>query len=236
MAESTRTTPGSPSGSPYSGASTPVPPGSRQGEKSSAQGGDSAAHVVEDAKEMGSELIGAARDSAASMLDMQRNRAADQISAVAQALRDSTESLDRNSAGAVVRYADQAARQISDFAEVVRSRSWSELADDAETFARRWPLAFMASAVGIGFIAGRFMLSSAGQARQHNAVQGTDVASHSAGTTGTAAPRTTAGETPHGALAREGRAGGAGASGTMKPGQVSPGQVSPGSSTNVHRP
>jgi len=115
---------------------------------------------MSDAKKVGSELVGAARDSAMSLLDAQRSRVADQIASVGDALRQSTESLESTGIGALAQYASQAADQIGGFADTLRDRSWSELAGDLEGFARRYPLMFMASAMGLGFIAGRFLLSS----------------------------------------------------------------------------
>jgi hypothetical protein len=35
------------------------------------------------------------------------------------------------------------------------------MAGDVEDFARRWPVVFMAAAVGVGFAAGRFLMASA---------------------------------------------------------------------------
>src|SRR5436190_16269980 len=152
MSDSTRTT----SGSPHYGTSTP-------------RHDDGAANPLTDAKKMGSELVGAVRESAMSVLDNQRNRAADQIASVGEALRRSAQSLDEAGGETVVRYADQAGRQITDFADTLRNRSWGELATDVEDFARRWPMAFMASAIGIGFLAGRFWMSSAEQAAAQDA-------------------------------------------------------------------
>ena len=145
----------------------------RQGEQRQAERGEQGKegqreHAVEltgdamaDAKKVGSELVGAARESALSLLDAQRNRAADQIASIGDALRRSAESFEAKGGSSLTRYADQTADQICDFADTIRNRSWNELASDIETFARRWPIVYMASAVGIGFIAGRFMLSSA---------------------------------------------------------------------------
>jgi len=115
---------------------------------------------MSDAKKVGSELVGAARDSAMSLLDAQRSRVADQIASLGDALRQSTGSLEGTGVGSLAEYVDQAAEQISGFADTVRDRSWNELAGDIESFARRYPLTFMASAMGLGFIAGRFLLSS----------------------------------------------------------------------------
>ncbi|MGD9615276.1 MAG: hypothetical protein AB7H90_07085 [Alphaproteobacteria bacterium] len=125
---------------------------------------------MSDAKKVGSELVGAARDSAVSLLDAQRARAADQIVAIGDALRRSAEPFESTGAGSLTQYVNQAADQICGFADTVRDRSWSELSGDLESFARRYPTTFMLSAIGIGFIAGRFMLSSS--SRTHAAAGG----------------------------------------------------------------
>jgi len=130
---------------------------------------------MSDAKKVGSELVGAARDSAVSLIDAQRARAADQITSIGDALRRSAESFESTGAGALVEYANQAADHVSGFADTLRDRSWSELAGDLESFARRYPMTFMASAMSVGFVLGRFLLSSS--ERTHQA--GTSGASHS---------------------------------------------------------
>ena len=180
MADTTRTT----SGTPYSSTSTAAPSGDRQ--HAQRPGGDGSAHPMTDAKKIGSELVGAVRDSALSMLDNQRNRAADQIAAIGEALHRSAQSLDGTGGATMVRYADDAARYVNEFADTLRNRPWNDLTTDVETFARRWPLAFMASAIGIGFIAGRFWMSSA----EHSAAQGSSTPTmHTGGETRPSMPR-----------------------------------------------
>ena len=66
---------------------------------------------MRDAKKVGSELVGAARDSAVSLIDAQRARAAEQITAVGDALRSSMESFEASGSGALAQYANQAAEQ-----------------------------------------------------------------------------------------------------------------------------
>jgi hypothetical protein len=117
--------------------------------------------IIENAKNMGNEVIGAVQESTTSLIDERRRRAADQIGTVADMLRNSVKPLDRKSAGTIRQYAENTARQIDDLAETLRTRSLGELADDVEDFARRWPVVFMASAVAAGFVAGRFLVSSA---------------------------------------------------------------------------
>jgi hypothetical protein len=129
-------------------------------------GGIDPERMIETAKNMGNQVAGAVRDQATSLLDDQRNLAADQIVTVAGMVRNSVQSLDRQSAGAICRYAEDTAHQIEDFADGLRNRSWDELASDVEDFARRYPGVFMASAIGLGFIAGRFLVSSGSRARE----------------------------------------------------------------------
>jgi hypothetical protein len=121
---------------------------------------------MSDAKKVGSELVGAARDSAMSLLDAQRARIADQITSLGDALRQSTDSLESTGVGSLAQFATQAADQISGFADTVRDRSWNELAGDLESFARRYPMTFMASAMSLGFVLGRFLLSSSERTQQ----------------------------------------------------------------------
>jgi hypothetical protein len=158
MADTMRTTPAP----PIRGTTTPVSTGDRPTER----GG---ANPLDDVKEIGTELASAVRDSATSLFEEQRNRAADEIAALGQALRQSARALDQ-SGGNVARYADQAAQQIGDFATTLRNRTWNELAGDVEEFARQWPVVFMAAAVGVGFAAGRFLMASA--ARPTNPAMG----------------------------------------------------------------
>ena len=117
--------------------------------------------VVEDAKEVGTELIGAVRDGATSFFEEQRNRAASEITALGNMLRQSARSLDQTPPTTIGRYAEDAAKEITQFADRLRTRSPGMMADDLEAFARTWPTAFMAAAVGAGFLAGRFLISSA---------------------------------------------------------------------------
>src|SRR4051794_36438457 len=157
--------------------------GQRQGNQGESRNGDHhvelSGNAMSDAKKVGSELVGAARDSAVSLIDAQRARAADQITSIGDALRRSAESFESTGAGGLVEYANQAADQISGFADTLRDRSWSELAGGLESFARRYPITFMASAMGVGFVLGRFLLSSSERTHQ----PGMSGASYSGGRT-----------------------------------------------------
>lgn len=148
MADANQLKPGSPS------RTTSAPIGN-------AHGGGDGSRAVEDAKEMGTELIGAVREGATSFFEEQRNRAASEIAALGDMLRRSARSLDQTGSTTIGRYAEDAAGEITQFADRLRTRSLGMMADDVESFARQWPVAFIAAAVGVGFLAGRFLVSSA---------------------------------------------------------------------------
>jgi hypothetical protein len=150
MAETNQSTPGSLSRRKTGAA--------RVGERHQDTG---AAHAVDEVKDMGTELLGAVRDGATSLFEEQRRRAAGEIGALGEVLRRSAQSIDRTAGPTVAQYADEAGRQISQFADTLRTRSLGQMAGDVEDFARRWPAAFMAAAAGIGILAGRFLISSA---------------------------------------------------------------------------
>jgi hypothetical protein len=109
---------------------------------------------------MGTALVDAVKETAGLLLTEQKDRAADQIGSVAALLRNSVESLDEKKRGPVAGCTEIAAEEIEQFAEKVRHTSWGVLAADAEAFGRRWPVAFMISAIGAGFVAGRLLMSS----------------------------------------------------------------------------
>jgi hypothetical protein len=112
------------------------------------------------AKMILTELACAAQAAALSAVDEQRTRAAAQVAGAAEAVRSAARSFERSQSPTAARYADCAARQIEALAEAVRARHWTELAVDVEQAARRRPVLFVAGAVALGFIAGRFWAAS----------------------------------------------------------------------------
>ena len=153
------TTPSPPAGPRPGGGPAAVPRGEYRGRRTWGEPG--AGDVIALAQDFGTELLGALRDSATAFVDDQRNRAANEIDAFGEVLRRSVQTLDHRETTAVARYADESARRISRFADRLRRRSLAGLTADLEDFVRRWPLACIASAIGVGLIAGRFLVSSA---------------------------------------------------------------------------
>jgi ElaB/YqjD/DUF883 family membrane-anchored ribosome-binding protein len=119
----------------------------------------------ERAKTILSELLEATRSAAETILDDQKQRTAERVSGMAEAVRCAAQSLDRSENRAIARYADQGAGWIEDFSRLIRERQWSEIVADTEDLARRQPMLFVLGATAVGFLAGR-LLSVPTDARQ----------------------------------------------------------------------
>jgi ElaB/YqjD/DUF883 family membrane-anchored ribosome-binding protein len=100
------------------------------------------------------------RDTAASQLSNQKNRATDGLGHLARAVRQSTQSLRDNEQDTVAHYIEQAADRIEQFSSRLRDRDLNELMRDAEKFARRQPAVFIGAAFMVGVLAVRFLKSS----------------------------------------------------------------------------
>ena len=131
--------------------------------KEVARGGEAAAYREreeqgsERAKTILSELLDAARSAAETILEDQKQRTAERVSGMAEAVRCAAQSLDRSENRAIARYADQAADRIEDLSGLIRERQWSEIVADTEDLARRQPTLFALGAAAIGFLAGRLL-------------------------------------------------------------------------------
>jgi ElaB/YqjD/DUF883 family membrane-anchored ribosome-binding protein len=97
------------------------------------------------------------RDAAASLLDEQKDRMAAAVQGIADMLRRTADTLERENNATAAHYADRAAAQINRFSETVRSRPFGEMVTGAEDFARRQPALFIAGAVAAGFVIGRLL-------------------------------------------------------------------------------
>jgi hypothetical protein len=132
----------------------------------STSGVDDAQPSIERAKMILTELACAAQTAALSVVDEQKSRAAVQVGGVAEAVRAAARSLERSQSPVAAGYVDSAAHQIEVFADAIRERNWAQLAADVEEMARRRPAAFVAGAVALGFLAGRFLSAAARSAER----------------------------------------------------------------------
>jgi len=119
-------------------------------------GVDAAPPSIERAKMILAELASAAQSAVVAVADQQKARAATQVGVAAEAVRAAARSFECSQSPAAAEYADCAARQIEAVAETIRVRHWCEIAADVASVARRSPGLFVASAVALGFVLGRF--------------------------------------------------------------------------------
>jgi hypothetical protein len=108
------------------------------------------------------QIVDDVRDAAVSLLDDQRARAADTVHSVAEALHRTAESLNRENVS-LGPYADRAADRIDAFSARIRGQRWSDWVAEADAVAHRQPVLFLAGAVTMGFLAGRFLAASAAE-------------------------------------------------------------------------
>lgn len=102
------------------------------------------------------QIIDEMRHAAESLIDEQRARAAQTVHGVADALRQTADTLTREN-NALAHYADQAADRIDMFGTRFREQRWSDVVAEAETIAHRQPMLFLVGAIAMGFVAGRFI-------------------------------------------------------------------------------
>jgi hypothetical protein len=115
---------------------------------------------VEYVKTVAVELVESGRSAIRSVLDEQKEAAAQRIEAVAAAVRSAAQSLDQAKSPILAQYADQAAGSIEGFGHDMREHNWGALAGDVATLAQRQPALFIVGAVTAGFLTGRFLWAS----------------------------------------------------------------------------
>lgn len=97
------------------------------------------------------------RDAAESLVDEQKERMAVAVRGVADMLRRTADTLEREHNTTAAHYAGRVAAQIDRFSTAVREHEISEMVASTEDFARRQPALFIAGAVAAGFVIGRLL-------------------------------------------------------------------------------
>jgi len=117
--------------------------------------------VVDKASETVQQAAERATEQATSRLDMAVDYAAETLTGVAQALRQTGQHLrEEGSQPMLGRYADTGAEQIERFSGYLRQHNATELLTEVETYARRNPMTFAGGAFALGLLAARFFRST----------------------------------------------------------------------------
>ena len=118
-------------------------------------------------KDQAQSQISEATDKAKSFAGEQKDAAGEQLSGVADAISKVAKELQDQPA--IAGYANDLAGGIKRVSETVKSRNVDELLAMAEDFGRTQPVAFLGAAALAGFVASRFMLSSANRRKSTSA-------------------------------------------------------------------
>jgi hypothetical protein len=116
--------------------------------------------VVQQAQEKAGQLVDQAKDQVKTQLSSQKERAAGTLGSVADALRQTGNTLQGQNQAPVAQIANSAADWVEQFSGTLRERNIEDMLGDMEGFARRNPTVFLGSAFALGFLAARFLKSS----------------------------------------------------------------------------
>ncbi len=116
--------------------------------------------ITQQARQQAGELATRGGEQVKSQLANQKHEAAQRMTPVQTALRETGQQLRKQGQGPVAEYADKAADQVERFAGYLRENDVDRLLNDARGFARRNPTVFLGSAAALGFLATRFLKSS----------------------------------------------------------------------------
>jgi hypothetical protein len=110
--------------------------------------------------ERNSGIVNRVKETATSQLTAQKDKATDGLGSVAQAVRQTTQSLRDQQHDTVAQYVDRAADQIERLSQGLKNKDVTELLDDAQRLARQQPALFIGGAFALGLVGARFLKSS----------------------------------------------------------------------------
>jgi hypothetical protein len=131
------------------------PTAPQSGSPSSMSGG-----MVEQATDTVNQVVGNVQQEATRRMTDQIHFTQEGLGSTAHAIRSASQELRSNDQAMFADVIDRAAEQIDGVANYLRDKDLDQLVGDAENFARRQPVIFVAGATMLGILAGRFLKSS----------------------------------------------------------------------------
>jgi len=116
--------------------------------------------VTEQAQQAAGQVVDQARQQVSSRLAGQKDRAAEGLTSVVHALRQTSQQLREQDQQAVTGYIETTASQVERISSYLKQNDLGELIDDVERFARRQPVMFLGGAFVLGLLGARFLKSS----------------------------------------------------------------------------
>ncbi len=128
--------------------------------------------LIDQAQEKVGEVADKVKEQASSQATTQKDRAAEGLGSVADAIRQTGDQLRQNDKVApVAQYTDQLAMGIESVSNFIKNRSVSDIVREVENFARREPALFLGGALTLGLLGGRFLRSSGSSYSNSNQYQ-----------------------------------------------------------------
>jgi hypothetical protein len=146
-----------------------------------------AGEIASTAVNQGRQLLESAKGQATSFADQRKNDAAQSVADLAASLRDSGKTFEGRQN--IQTFVSSAADGLDVLANGLRERSFAEIYDEAESYARERPVLVGAGAMLAGFMLARFIKSSAEELSAANSSR----AAATAGQAGSGARRTASG-------------------------------------------
>ena len=121
----------------------------------------SGAGKMENAKQQAKAMASQAAEQGKTVVNQQKDTVAEQVDSVSGAIRGAAENLEQEGQPQTSHYVSMLADQIETLGRQLRNKDAGTLLRDAENLSRRAPFAFFAGALAVGFLASRFLKSSA---------------------------------------------------------------------------
>jgi len=116
--------------------------------------------VTDQAQQATGQMMDQARQQVSSRFAGQKDRAAEGLTGVAHALRQTSQQLRSQDQQAVTGYIESAASQVERVSNYLKQNDLGGLIDDVEQFARRQPALFLGGTFVLGLLGARFLKSS----------------------------------------------------------------------------
>ena len=144
-----------------SGQSRQGPLRDESGRSAHSSAGDEGRTLTSEARQVASDLADRATRSAERQFAGGKERAAEAVGQLAEALRHTGETMSSGTEmPALKEYLGRAASQADGLSDYLRENSLTDMVGDVERFARRKPVLFVGGALLIGLVGSRFLRSS----------------------------------------------------------------------------
>ncbi len=120
--------------------------------------------LTQQARQQAGELAGRGGEQVKTQLSNQKHEAAQRLTPIQTALRETAQQLRKQGQEPVAQYADKASDGVERVSGYLRETDVDEMMDEVRGFGRSRPALFLGGAVALGFLGARFLKSSSQEA------------------------------------------------------------------------